>query len=78
MTITIDLEAVRFIANGQDDPKSVALRECANEIERLRKENSLVTEWLLEGERLMPILANWSAMFFIGGWWADRPWRNRD
>ena len=33
----LDLDAIRFLASGQDDPQSMALRECAAEIWALRR-----------------------------------------
>lgn len=33
----VDLDAIRFLASGQDDVKSMALRECAAEIWMLRR-----------------------------------------
>lgn len=34
-------------------------------------------KWQKEGETYIRGMAGWSAMFHIGRWWADRPWRKR-
>jgi len=36
-----------------------------------------ITEWYKRGEEIMARAASWSVMFYIGQWWADRPWRDR-
>lgn len=33
--------------------------------------------WVKEGETLFSGVHRWSFLFWLGVWWADRPWRKR-
>lgn len=55
---------------------SMAL-QAADEIEQLRARVALVERWQAEGEAHMGAMG-FGAMFDLGGWWADRPWRKRE
>jgi len=54
--------------------KELALlnKELAEKLAQQQNEIELMTAWKEEGERL---LASGPAMFMLGVWWADRPWR---
>lgn len=46
----MDIEAIRFLAAGQDDPQSMALAACANEIDRLRAKSNSRPDGLIRSE----------------------------
>jgi hypothetical protein len=70
------VERLRFLASGQDDAQSVALAEAAAELELLAAHIEKVEAWQREGEAMMDGKTP-GAMFSLGAWWADRPWRER-
>ena len=70
------VERLRFLASGQDDVQSVALAEAAAELELLAAHIEKVETWQREGDAMMEG-KTLGAMFSLGAWWADRPWRER-
>ena len=70
------VERLRFLASGQDDPKSVALAEAAAEIESLANLVEGLNKWHDEGLKLLDGDGP-GAMFSIGRWWGERPWFKR-
>jgi hypothetical protein len=70
------VERLRFLASGQDDAQSVALAEAAAELELLSAHIEKVEAWQREGDAMLDG-KTLGAMFSLGAWWADRPWRER-
>lgn len=41
------------------------------------EESDAIRDWMVEGEQLNEQSVRVSVLFFLGAWWADRPWRRR-
>ena len=54
-----------------------AAREAVNELELLIAHCERLEAWQRKGECLIG-QQGVSAAFYLGSWWADRPWRSRD
>jgi len=47
------------------------------ELANLINDASALERWKADGEKMISSGAGPSALFALGGWWADRPWRDR-
>ena len=66
---------LRSLAKAEHDDLSVA-EEAAEYIEELERHAKELERWKDEGERLAA-QASETFLFWLGGWWADRPWRRK-
>lgn len=65
LSVTAELPNGRVVAFGGEN--------LAAELERLKA----VESWQQEGEAILERGRSASALFWLGSWWADRPWRAR-
>lgn len=72
--MSLDLpKRLRFLAafHSPDTALYITLREAAKYLDTVHR-------WQQEGEFVMARKESASAMFALGAWWADRPWRKRE
>ena len=73
------LEALEYANTGNRRPEIIgpaitALRKALEQQAETVQENPDLTEWKEQGETIM---AQAGIGFWLGAWWADRPWRQR-
>lgn len=61
-------------SNGPDPDRRAA--HLQRQIDELRNQLELVENWKLRGEQLA-VGRSPGVAFWLGEWWADRPWRVR-
>lgn len=77
-----DVEGVRHAAyvrrsHGVVRPLEEVCNGLLDEAIRLRQQVAHVEAWRDSGEQIINQLAGRGALFSLGEWWADRPWRKR-
>lgn len=65
-----EIRAELHAAGGESDGRNVTIPEA----EYFRYQRAMAL-WTKEGDRLVAMAFEWSVLFQIGAWWADRPWR---
>ena len=73
------VKRLRFLAKGQEDNAAVclALTEAATELQLLTAHIERLEAWQQKGDVVFRDKRLLGAMFELGSWWADRPWRKR-
>ena len=73
------VKRLRFLAIDQEDNAAVylALTEAATELELLAAHITRLEAWQQKGDVVFRDNRPLGAMFNLGSWWADRPWRKR-
>ena len=74
------VKRLRFLAKYQEDDAPdiyLALTDAATELELLAAHIERLEAWQQRGHVVFRDNRPLGAMFNLGSWWADRPWRKR-
>ena len=73
------VKRLRFLAKDQEGNAAVysVLTEAATELELLAAHIERLEVWRQKGDVVFRDNRQMGAMFNLGSWWADRPWRKR-